>query len=248
MARPQGETMPPLSARSVALSLLLGATPPRLAAADLGRLAAHFGLAPATMRVALSRMVAAGELDANDGVYALSARHLARRETTEAGIHPEPAAYTGTWRMIVATGGGRPADERQATRAALERGRFAPLREGVWMRPGNLGEPAPIPGDALLAFSVVPDDDQALAGRLWDLDAWAEKARTLLEVLHGPEGPMTRLTAAAAAVRHLAADPVLPAELEPADWPAARLRRSYAAYRDELAAIAATASTPETKD
>jgi phenylacetic acid degradation operon negative regulatory protein len=40
-------------------------------------------------------------------------------------------------------------------------------------------------------------------------------------------------------VRHLASDPLLPAVLLPADWPGAALRSAYAAYQEELRAIAA---------
>ena len=56
----------PLSARSAALSLLLGAEPPELRGADLVRLGEAFGISGPTMRVALSRLVAAGELEPVD--------------------------------------------------------------------------------------------------------------------------------------------------------------------------------------
>ncbi|MCT7356910.1 PaaX domain-containing protein, C- domain protein, partial [Streptomyces sp. 15-116A] len=44
-----------------------------------------------------------------------------------------------------------------------------------------------------------------------------------------------RLTAFAAVVRHLLADPVLPPALLPADWPGEALRAAYADYQRELA-------------
>jgi phenylacetic acid degradation operon negative regulatory protein len=44
-----------------------------------------------------------------------------------------------------------------------------------------------------------------------------------------------RFIVAAAMVRHLLADPVLPAGLLPADWPADRLRTAYAEFADLLA-------------
>ncbi|WP_320776574.1 PaaX family transcriptional regulator C-terminal domain-containing protein, partial [Streptomyces sp. CRN 30] len=48
--------------------------------------------------------------------------------------------------------------------------------------------------------------------------------------------PADRLTAFAAAVRHLLADPVLPPDLLPADWPGTALRAAYTAYQREQAA------------
>ena len=44
-----------------------------------------------------------------------------------------------------------------------------------------------------------------------------------------------RFVVAAAMVRHLLADPMLPAELLPADWPGARLRAAYHDFATELA-------------
>ncbi len=54
----------PMSARSVVASVLLGSHPPELPVAALVHLCSRFGIAEGTTRVALSRMVAAGELAA----------------------------------------------------------------------------------------------------------------------------------------------------------------------------------------
>jgi phenylacetic acid degradation operon negative regulatory protein len=43
-----------------------------------------------------------------------------------------------------------------------------------------------------------------------------------------------RFAVAAAIVRHLLADPVLPAGLLPADWPGVSLRAAYAEFADLL--------------
>ena len=48
----------------------------------------------------------------------------------------------------------------------------------------------------------------------------------------------SRLAVAAQVVRHLAGDPLLPAALLPADWPAAQMRSAYAGYQAELRALA----------
>ena len=59
-----------------------------------------------------------------------------------------------------------------------------------------------------------------------------------------------RFVAAAATVRHLLTDPVLPAELLPGDWPGAALRPAYhdfaaelVARRDDTTLMEATMST-----
>ena len=56
-----------LNARSLALSVLLGSHPPELPARAFVSLATLFGIAAGTMRTAISRMLAAGELAAVDG-------------------------------------------------------------------------------------------------------------------------------------------------------------------------------------
>jgi hypothetical protein len=75
----------PLDARSLALSVLLGSHPPVLPARALVALAELFGIAGGTMRTALSRMVAAGELEAADGRYRLAGR-LLERQRAQAGV------------------------------------------------------------------------------------------------------------------------------------------------------------------
>ena len=75
----------PLDARSLALSVLLGSHPPVLPARALVALAELFGVAGGTMRTALSRMVAAGELEAADGRYRLAGRLLERQRAQDIG-------------------------------------------------------------------------------------------------------------------------------------------------------------------
>ena len=250
----------PLSARSVALSLLLGSRPPRLSARDLTCLGEMFEISAATMRVALSRMVASGDLVLADSTYSLAPRHLERQAVTESLIHPRRRPYDGMWRMAVVVDRGRSLARRTALRSLMRRHRFAELREGVWTRPDNIEdlltssqgedeatEPAASLPEVRL-FRTVPDHDRRLCRELWDLDRWAAGARVLLDALRtGPSTarPVDRLTAAAAAVRHLCTDPALPEELAPERWPADELRWAYEDYRNELSAICvAGASVP----
>lgn len=236
-ARTLEEIVPSLPARSVALSLLLGAGQPRLSANELVTLGGHFGISPTAMRVALSRMVSAGELDLEDSVYVLTERHLRRQKRTEEMIDPQTRDYEGAWRTIILTGTGRSASERAETRAELQNSRFAMLREGVWLRPDNLAQAPPRPASEHVVLDSVPDNEQMLVGTLWELGRWEAEAWMVMAALRSGTDNMRRLRAAAAAVRLLIEDPVLPAKLVPQDWPAHHLREEYERFRSELSAV-----------
>src|SRR5260221_7438598 len=91
-----GEADPrPLSARSVVLSLLLGTHPPELPVRDLLRAVEPLGVAASTLRAALSRMVAAGDLRSTDAVYRLSDRLLERQRRQDIAVHPETRPWDG---------------------------------------------------------------------------------------------------------------------------------------------------------
>ncbi|MCI3275197.1 PaaX family transcriptional regulator C-terminal domain-containing protein [Streptomyces cylindrosporus] len=227
----------PLSARSVVLSLLLGVHPPELPVKDLVRAVEPFGVGGSTLRAALSRMVAAGDLRRTDAVYRLSDRLLARQRRQDDAVEARTRAWDGDWEMVVITATGRGPAERADLRARLTALRLAELREGVWLRPANLLRPLP---DDLApvsqAYTARPGlSAPELAASLWPLDAWAEGARSLLAHIAAADLPADRLTAFAAVVRHLLADPVLPPELLPADWPGTALRAEYAEYQREIA-------------
>lgn len=215
-------------------SALLGMDPPELPVAQLVRLTGLFGVSENRARVALSRMVAAGEATSDGaGRYRL-AGHLAARQTRQsasrAGITTD---YDGSWWLAVVTTTGSTAEVRGARRRALTYARLAELREGVWMRPANVAVPLPdsLDADVELMTALPPDADQ-LAGRLWDLSGWARSASELLAALEalppdGPEALAPGFELSAAVLRHLQADPLLPEPLQPADWPGAQLRETY---------------------
>jgi hypothetical protein len=133
----------PLSARSVVLSLLLGTHPPELPVRDLLRAVEPLGVAASTLRAALSRMVAAGDLRSADAVYLLSDRLLDRQRRQDIAVHPETRPWDGDWEMTVVTATGRGPAERAELRGELTALRLAELREGVWLRPANLLRPRP---------------------------------------------------------------------------------------------------------
>ncbi|MES9525884.1 PaaX family transcriptional regulator C-terminal domain-containing protein [Streptomyces capoamus] len=235
-AEPHAAGLRPLSARSVVLSLLLGAHPPELPVKDLVRLVEPFGVGGSTLRAALSRMVAAGDLRRADGVYRLSDRLLARQRRQDEAVRPRTRAWDGNWEMVVITATGRGPAERADLRNRLTALRLAELREGVWLRPANLDRALPAGLHRVaLTYTARPDEPpRELAARLWPLADWAAVAHALLDRAARAERPAERFTAYAAAVRHLLADPVLPSALLPADWPGEGLRRAYAGYRREV--------------
>lgn len=231
----------PLTARSVVASTLLGITPPRLPAAALVASGEQFGVAPGTTRVALSRMVDAGELTASDdGIYALAGPLLERHARQEQGRHPVTKNWTGDWRMAVVTTTGRDAAARAALRVTMGKLRMAELREGVWLRPDNIALPAAI--DDCSMHTTRPDAIDANA--LFRLGDWSATAGVLLRELERTQPPLERLDAsalgttfviAAATTRHLTLDPLLPQQLLPTDWPGGELRASYDTYQEHFA-------------
>ncbi len=226
-------------------SALLGMDPPELPVAQLVRLADLFGISENRARVALSRMVAAGEATSDgSGRYRLAGHLAARQSRQSASRSGATAAYDGRWRLAVVTTTGSTADVRAARRRALAYARLAELREGVWMRPDNVAVQLPDSLDADVELMTArPGDPLVLARRLWDLPAWSGRARRLLGGLgalapDGPEALAPGFELSAAVLRHLQADPLLPVELLPADWPGAELRATYdewdARYRTTL--------------
>lgn len=230
----------PLTARSIVLSTLLGHHPPRLPARALVRVGELFGAAEGTIRVALSRMVAAGDLQQRDGTYGLTARLLDRQVRQDESRSPRTKKWTGGWEIALVAGAEpRPAAERTALRQAMAALRLGELREGSWLRPANLDRVRPaVVTEQCTWLTGTPDGDpRELAARLWDLDGWALRAHTLLAALDRADGPAARFTVSAAILRHLLTDPLLPDALLPTAWPAARLRARYGEFEDELGTL-----------
>jgi phenylacetic acid degradation operon negative regulatory protein len=226
-----------MTARSVVLSVLLGAHPAWATASELIRLTADFDIKESTVRVALTRMVGAGDLVRSADGYRLSDRLLARQRRQDDAINPRLRKWNGDWTTLVITSVGIDARTRAALRSTLQDNRFGELREGVWLRPDNL-ETA-LPADVLRRVRVLRSrdaDSAELAGRLWDVAGWAREGRHLLDDMSAAPDVPGRFVAAAAVVRHLLTDPVLPPELLPDDWPGAALRRAYNDFAAELSA------------
>jgi phenylacetic acid degradation operon negative regulatory protein len=225
-----------MTARSVVLSVLLGAHPAWASASELVRLTADFGIKEATLRVALTRMVSAGDLVRSADGYRLADRLLARQRRQDGAMRPGVRAWQGDWVMLVVTSVGTDARTRATLRTAMHGQRFGELREGVWMRPDNLDLDLDSEVQARLRILKARDDAPIqLAGQLWDLPGWASAGYRLFDEMGAATDVPSRFVAAAAIVRHLLTDPMLPAELLPADWPGTRLRAAYHDFATELA-------------
>jgi phenylacetic acid degradation operon negative regulatory protein len=226
-----------MTARSVVLSVLLGAHPAWATAGELVLLTGDFGIRESTVRVALTRMVSAGDLVRSADGYRLSDRLMARQRRQDDAINPRRRAWDGTWTTLVITSVGTEPRTRAALRNTLQNKRFAELREGVWMRPANvqveLGDEVTDRVRVLRARDEAPVE---LAARLWDLSGWAAAGREMLRAMTEADDAPGRFAAAASIVRHLLTDPVLPDELLPDRWPGAALRTAYEEFAAELVA------------
>ena len=225
-----------LTARSVVLSVLLGAHPAWSTAAELLRLTSDFGIREPTLRVALTRMVGGGDLVRSEDGYRLSDRLLARQRRQDDALNPATRDWNGDWITVVITTVGTEARTRAALRTALMDHRFGELREGMWLRPDNLDGQLPAIADGRVRVLRTRDDNpEDLACQLWDLAAWSKTGHRLLREMTAATDVPDQFIVAAAMVRHLLVDPVLPAGLLPADWPADGLRAVYAEFADLLA-------------
>jgi phenylacetic acid degradation operon negative regulatory protein len=251
----------PLSARSVLASVLLGTDPPRLPTPLLVRTGELFGIAEGTVRTALSRMAAAGEVTAEDGSYRLTGRLVARQRRQAVSRRAEVRDGSGTWELVTVHGtGARAAADRAALRDALAARRLAELREGAWGRPDNLDDDRS-PDAALVvqawcttwrsATPSPPPDVEELFG----LAAWRAEAEDLRRSMAGllpaleraePDALAEGFVVSASVLRLFQHDPLLPPELLPGRWPGAELRAEYdrydAAYRTTLRAWFAQAT------
>src|SRR6201994_4572476 len=120
-----------MTARSVVLSVMLGAHPAWASAAELIRLTNDFDIKEPTLRVALTRMVGAGDLVRSADGYRLSDRLLARQRRQDDALDPRLKRWDGTWTTLVITSVGSDARSRASIRTTLHDRRFGELREGV---------------------------------------------------------------------------------------------------------------------
>jgi phenylacetic acid degradation operon negative regulatory protein len=226
----------PLTARSLVLTALLGTHPPRLPVRALVALGELFGFAEGTLRTALSRMAAAGEVESREGSYTLGERMRRRQESQDAGRHAPAAGWDGTWWVAIVDAEGRSVAERREFRSRMRQHRMGELRPDIWLRPANIAGP-PSNGDLLVTRGPIEQHDPTvLVARLWDLDELAQTARVLTTAAQEATAsladadpgvlPDTFMTSVAV-VRFFQREPLLPSELVRSDWPVDGLRSAY---------------------
>ncbi|NNN21383.1 MAG: PaaX domain-containing protein, C- domain protein [Acidimicrobiales bacterium] len=230
------------SARSVILSVLLGAEPPKLPVQLLVRTTELFGISEGTTRTALSRMTSAGEISSEDGWYELSAeRHLIRQRLQIEGRHgPTKEWLNDFWIQAVVTADRRSATDRAELRAKMSGLHMGELREGVWIRPDNLEFGNLLEHLHLTWFKVLPLDSPVdLVSKMWNLKGWDDKAASLivrllnqLPKLNAEDKLSMRngFELSAEVLRHLKSDPLLPQALLPNSWRGDVLRSTYDSF------------------
>lgn len=236
---------PPLTARSVLASTLLGSEPPALPVSFLVRAGALFGFSEGAVRTALSRMVAAGELEATgNGWYQLAGPLVQRQHRQRVSRAARDREWDGAWVMAVVTAGARTPAQRVELRTAMTRRRFAELREGAWTRPANLDrDDEPVDAQCYWFLAEPEAEPTELAAALWDLPGWAVGAQQLQQEMAqlidalrdgDPAVLAPGFVLSAAVLRHFLNDPLLPDALLPADWPGPALRAEYDLYDAEF--------------
>jgi phenylacetic acid degradation operon negative regulatory protein len=238
-----------LSARSVLATALLGADEPHLTVGELVAVAWLFGISDGAARTCLWRMVSAGELTGDDGIYALAGPLLERRERVDEAARFDDTAlsWAGTWELAVVSLDRRCAADRLALRKAATALHLAELREGVWIRPDNLAPNrlptlrAVLDRQCVHFHGAATDVPAENVRSLFNLDDWAADARRMTAAMLDDldveavdaDDFIYQFALSIAVVRHLQLDPLLPAELDPDDWPGHDLRSAYREF-DEV--------------
>jgi len=226
----------PLNARSIVLSVLLGSHPPQMPVGRILDFTSLFDLADGTVRTALSRMVAVGDLVNDDGVYRLAGRLVERQMQQDAGRRDPPPGWDGTWWSVAVVSERRTMAERRDFRSRAIGSRLGELRPDLWLRPANTAIATDLPDALITRGPVVAGDEIDLVARLWDLGELRSRAD-----LHrrGLDHAAARLdsdtdraladtfVALAATQQFLRVEPQLPVELAP-DATATNVRSRYA--------------------
>jgi phenylacetic acid degradation operon negative regulatory protein len=218
----------PLTPRSIVLSLLLGSHPPTMSVGRILAFTSLFGLSDGAVRTALSRLVAAGDLDNDEGVYRLTGRLLERQAQQDSGRTEPPATWDRTWWTVTVLSDRRSTAERRAFRTRAVGARLGELRPDAWFRPANIELPREAfahEHDVVVTRGpLVVGEDREFARRVWDFEVLAGAAQHHLGVLERSLEQLGRhddavvaevFAALASAQRFLRAEPQLPAEVGP---------------------------------
>jgi phenylacetic acid degradation operon negative regulatory protein len=222
------------------LSTLRRGTMPVSALIEAGRL---FGIAENSLRVALTRLRAAGQVERDSrGRYRLgeAARPVGRRVTSWRDVERRIRRWDGGWAGVL--GGERAAaagqrDRRRRDRALRFLG-FRSLAPAFWIRPDNLrggvdalrSELAALglrPGDMVFALRQLDPVTEARARGLWEPKALhaahrslrieVEKSYQRIDALPVERAMRESFLLGGRVIRQLTLDPLLPEAIDPGE-------------------------------
>jgi len=239
--------------KSLILDILSATDPTPIPQGVFLQAARVFRLKENTVRVALNRLAARGQLESRGAGprrrYALSPRSRILNAHILAAQTLRPRPWNGDWIAVIAWAPGVGRRERDRLRQALRVLKLANLQPGVWVRPDNLD----LSLEAVLREYGLEEEvlwtcgplhhgrkDAALVRDLFELDRAARAidraCRDLqtsvrrLDTLTRERALVETFTVGGRAIKTLFDDPLLPAELLPADWRGDDLRDRFARY------------------
>lgn len=223
-----------------------------------------FGITSAGARIALSRVARSGRLEqvrnGRQTSYKVNPSGLDDREQrlrTYVGFGAEPTRWDGKWTVVTFSIPEEVRGLRPKLRRELERLRFAPLTDAVWVQPRDHAARIIEIGDDLdvsLAVMRATFESPERSG-LYPLGAFPlDEIRTLYDQYRRTFEPWLSLVRAnrvdahhalvlranvLASWRHIAlTDPDLPRELLPDDWPQSAVRDIFVELWEGLGPIA----------
>lgn len=233
---------------------------PIRASALIGVLEGAGVAAPAT-RATLDRLVRSGILARSrrgrEILFSLTEHGVAvLREATHRVRGPRPFDPQGQgWTLVTFSIPENQRTLRHRLRSTLTWEGFAPLRDGLWLAPGEVdlaGSLEPLrqdlPPNAVVAFHARELDGFPIADSVrtaWDVEAIRREHLAFIEAWADPAAalPASALTVRTMLVADwlalLRADPRLPREFMDAQWPAARSAEIYRRTHEKLAAASA---------
>lgn len=235
---------------SIIVTIYGDAIVPRGGSVWLGTLLAFFqalDIGDGVVRTAMSRLAADGWLERHkvgrNSFYRLAEKGRATFEAATRQIYTlRPPRFAGHLGLVLLSNG----PERDAARAVLEAAGFGSPLPGVFVA---AGVPIPDAANGVVALQATGGAEalRDLAARSWPLDAIADGYQRFIETF----GPLRAALDAGAVPNEIDAmvarillvheyrrvvlrDPVLPAELLPADWPGCAARSLCAGLYTDL--------------
>jgi phenylacetic acid degradation operon negative regulatory protein len=225
------------------------------------RLMASFGVSPAAVRQAVSRMSRQGWLlarrEKNRAFYRVTTRGRRRIEELSPRIYGPVIEWDGRWRLLTYAIGEARRKRREQLRKELSALGWAQLSPSAWISPSDTLAAAREAAAATKTLEAVnlftseyrgPQSDRELLERCWDVAEIAAAYRTFIARyeprlrrerergdLSDEEALVERLWLVHDYRKFAYIDPGLPSELLPAHWPgtaAASLFREYYAALD----------------